>query len=158
MLGHQRGSGLFIVEQAAVPREIADQLRKLDPQLELRTQIDADWGQMLWRVYISQGDRPSQWLLDWREDLQDHTSKPRPLSSAIVDEVASMRRGQNRRPIVDPLAENDRAREREERDTLDQARDAAREAERTSRRSPVFHRSRALYQARCRARARGEKV
>lgn len=154
---HARGSGLLVAEQAAAPREIAEQLRRLDRRLELRQKVDHRHKAFVWEVYVAQQDRPSVWLFSWRENPDDAGSRPRPLSSAIVDEAAS-RSLNSRRPVIDPLAENDRLRERQEQDELADAETAAAEAARRHGRLPAFHPSRALYLARCKARARGERV
>lgn len=154
---HARGSGLLVAEQAAVPRRVADQLRRLDERLELRCELDERHQSHLWRVFASQGDRPSVWIFDWREDMEDTESRPRPLSSSIVDEAASRRLG-SRRTFEDPLAANDREREIDDREADEIADEAAREAIRRGKRSSPVHRSVRLRMARDKARARGENV
>ena len=157
MQTHQRRSGLLVAEQAVAPKDIAELLRRHDPQLELRSQVDPDWECFVWRVFVHHSDGRNTWLLDWREDLTDGNSRPRPLSSALVDEVASYQQG-SRRPLVDPLQANDELQAREQREDVEDTLTLAAEAERTGRRSSVFHRSRGLYLSRARARARGERA
>lgn len=152
---YARGSGLLVPEQPAVPREVADHLRRLDDRLELRQEIDHRHQRWVWRVFVGQNDRPSVWLFDWRENIDDSESPPLPLSASIVDEARS-RDLNSRRPRLDADALNQLERERDEQEADEIAREAAREAAR--RRDPVFHRSRALQLSRARARARGEQA
>lgn len=156
---HRRSSGLLVPERAAAPREIADQLLRLAPPvLELRQEVDERHQMYVWRVFAAVPDRPSAWLFDWRENLDDPTSRPRPLSSALVDEAASRKRGESRRVFEDPLAVNDRLRAEQEKDALEDALTAAAEMRRRKGRVSPLPRSRALYLARNRARARGIKA
>lgn len=154
---YERGSGLLVAERAAVPRSVADALRRLDPRLELRQERDEAWQAFVWRVFVAQPDRPSVWLFDWREETGDGGSRPLPLSHGLVEEAAARRLG-SRRPVEDPLEANDRRAEAERRQDVAEHLALAEEAERRGRRQAVLPRSRGLYlsRARARARARGE--
>jgi hypothetical protein len=157
MLVHQRKGGLLVAEQAAVPREIASALRRVDPRLELRQEIDRRYHSYLWRVFVTVPDRPSVWLFDWREEMGDPLSRPRPLSHGIVSEASERRLGSRRAP-GDPLAANDAERERDNREAEELFETAADEARRRNGRLPALHRSPGLRRSRDRARSRGEHV
>lgn len=154
---HARGSGLLVAEQAAPPREIAELLRRVDRRLTLQPWGDQRYETTVWRVeYVDDlGNR--HLVVDWRENPEDNTSRPRPLSSGIVDEAASRQLG-SRRSFTDPLEANDRRRAQVDRDDLADTLTAAAEANRLGRRSPMFHRGVGLRMARDKARARGENV
>src|SRR5262245_52405327 len=147
-------SGLLLAEESAAPRQIREALKKIDPDLILGQEVDQAWSCFLWRVLLRRSDRPAEWLLDWREDLTDPRSRPRPLSHALLDEVVALRRG-SRRPYKDPFEATEeaiaKADEDEEEDAIDTARAAAKRAQTLS---PI-HRSRALYLSRARARREG---
>jgi hypothetical protein len=153
----QTRGGLLLCEETAAPASIREALKRIDPDLVLGQEVDFAWSEWIWKVLLRQGDRPAIWLFDWREDLDDPRSRPRPLSSAIVEEAASRRLG-SRRPVVDPLAANDELKERLDDEADELALEVAREARnRRKRRSPP-RRSQRLRIARDRARARGENV
>lgn len=151
----ERRSGLLVAEEAAAPRQIRESLKRLDDQLVLAQEVDHFYETWVWRVFRRDGDRPAQWVMDWRENLENPRSKPRPLSHALIDEVASRRLG-SRREFRDPNQLNDEARERfwaESQAISEQIK------QETVRRpfSPI-HRSQGLRRSRDKARARGVKA
>jgi hypothetical protein len=150
-----RRSGLLVAEQAAAPRQIRDALKRLDDQLVLGCEVDDRYGCWVWRVFRRDGDRPAQWLFDWRENMEEPRSRPRPLSHALVDEAASRRLG-SRRVFVDPDVLNDRAVAEARREASEVSEQIARETVRRAR-SPV-HRSVGLRMSRDKQRARGRRV
>jgi hypothetical protein len=153
----QTRGGLFLAEETAAPREIREALKKIDPDLVLGQEVDEGWSSWVWKVLVRQGDRPAVWLFDWRENLDDPRSRPRPLSFGLVEHAASLQRG-SRRPVVDPLRANDELVERLDEESIEEALALAREVTTRRRgRSPV-HRSQGLRMARDKARAKGRKV
>jgi hypothetical protein len=149
--------GLWLAEETAAPHSIREALKRVHPDLILGQEVDFAWSQWVWKVLLRQGDRPAIWLFDWRENLNDPRSRPRPLSFAIVDEAATRRRG-SRLPAIDPLRANDELTERLDQESEEETLEIAREVRlRTRRRSPV-HRSQGLRIARDKQRARGEKA
>jgi hypothetical protein len=153
----ERCSGLLLAEQAAVPADIRAALKRVDPELALDQQVDQTHRCWLWRVFRRDGDRPAVWLFDWRENMDDPRSRPRPLSHAIVSEAAE-RRLSSRRPHVDPLAANDRMLERQTAEDEELHHEIAREvAGRRGRVSPPKP-SVGLRMARDKMRARGLKA
>jgi len=152
----ERGSGLLVAEQAAAPREIRDALKRVDSDLVLGCEVDARHGCYVWKVLLRQGDYPAKWLFDWRENLEDFQSRPRPLSAAIVEEAAA-RRLDSRRPQKDPMVENDRMVEKLDKDDDELHRDIARDVNKRAGRLPVFHASVGLRMSRDRMRRKGWK-
>jgi hypothetical protein len=147
-------SGLLLAEETAAPREIRDALKKIDPDLILGQEVDSAWSCFVWKVLLRRGDRPAEWLLDWREDPADPRSRPRPLSSALVDEVGALRRG-SRRVVLDPLKTNDEMVERGDEQATEETLGISREVYKRSRTLSPVHRSRGLYLARARVRREG---
>lgn len=141
--------GLLLAEETAAPREIRDQLKKLDPDLILGQEVDLAWSCFVWKILLRRGDRPAVWLFDWRENLADPRSKPRPLSSGIVDEAYALRRDSRRR-VLDPLQANDEMMERLECEDEEQTLELSREVQKRARTLSPVHRSRALHRARSR--------
>jgi len=147
-------SGLLLAEETAAPREIREALKRIDPDLILGQEVDQAWSCFLWRVLLRRSDRPAEWLFDWREDLTDPRSRPRPLSSALLDEVVALRRG-SRRPYVDPLKATDEALARLDEEEAEDVLDTAREVFKRSHTLSPIPRSRALYLSRAKARREG---
>jgi hypothetical protein len=153
----QTRGGLLVAEETAAPASIREALKKIHPDLILGQEVDSAWSEWVWKVLFRNGDRPAIWLFDWRENLEDPRSRPRPLSFGIVDHAASLQRG-SRRPVIDPLQANDKLAERlANASELEALEIAAEVRARHRRRSPV-HRSQGLRRARDRQRARGENV
>jgi hypothetical protein len=153
----ERRSGLLVAEQAAVPRQIRDALKRLDSSLVLGCEVDTRHQCYVWRVLVRQGDQPARWLFDWREQLDDPRSHPRPLSYAIVEEAAS-RRLDSRRPQIDPVKANEEMEERLDREDEEIHHDIAREVEKRAGRISVYPRSQALRRARDRGRRKGQNL
>lgn len=152
----QTRSGLLLAEDPAVPRDIREALRKIDPDLILGQEVDQAWSCFVWKILLRQGDRPAAWLFDWREDLSDPTSKPRPLSFALVDEVWARRRESRRPSPKDPLETNDGMVEQGDEEATEETLGISAEVyKRRHTLSPV-HRSRTLYLSRARARRKGK--
>lgn len=158
MLIRERGSGLLVAEQAAAPRPIRDALKRVDPDLTLGSAVDARHDAFVWQVFVRRGDKPALWLFDWREDMQDLSSPPRPLSWGIVEEAAGFRLDSRRPRVDDPLAENDRLVAKQDAEAAQLVRDLAEEAERASGRLSPIKRSVGLRISRDRIRARGGRV
>lgn len=154
MLITERSSGLFLAEQAAAPAAIRDALKQLDDRLILGQEVDEQHQCWLWKVLVRVGwDRPAVHLFDWR----DEQGKPLPLTSRIVDE-ANRRRLDSRHQYEDALTANDRLEQEISEQAVEVFADAHRDAARSSRRMPVFHRSQGLRMARDKMRARGEQA
>lgn len=151
----ERRSGLLLAEQSAIPRDIRDALKNVDARFVLAQEVDARHECWVWRVFVRMGDRPAVWFFDWREDMSDPYSKPRPLSHGIVEEAA-VRRLDSRRPQIDPLEHNDRIREELRQEMREISEQAAAEAKRKVT-SPV-HRSQALRMSRDKQRRKGRNV
>lgn len=149
-------SGLFLAEDSAAPREIREALKKIDPDLILGQDVDQAWSCYVWRVLLRQGDRPAAWLFDWREDLQDGHSRPRPLSFALVDEVWARRRDSRRPSPPDPLQANDQMVAKGDDEALEEALGISAEVYKRRRRTSPIHRSRGLYLSRAKARGEGK--
>jgi hypothetical protein len=154
MLIRETGSGLLLAEETAAPRQIRDALKKIDPDLILGQEVDNAWSCYVWKILLRRGDRPAEWLLDWREDLSDPRSRPRPLSSALLDEVWALRRG-SRKPAVDPHAANQAMVERADEEAEEEALGISAEVYKRRHTSSPIHRSRGLYLSRARARREG---
>jgi hypothetical protein len=150
--------GLLLAEETAAPSSIREALKRIDPDLILGQEVDSAWSEWVWKVLIRQGDRPAIWLFDWRENLDDPRSRPRPLSSAIVEETVARRLGSSRRPQVDPVRANDELQERLAREDEEQTLDIAADVRRRARRTSPVHRSQGLRRSRDKQRARGEQV
>ena len=149
--------GLLLAEETAAPSSIREALKKIHPGLILGQEVDFVWSEYVWKVLLRNGDLPAIWLFDWRENLDDPRSRPRPLTTAIVEEAASRQRG-SRRPEIDPLAVNDDLQERLANASETEALEIAAEVRnRGKRRSPV-HRSQGLRRARDKMRSRGEQA
>jgi hypothetical protein len=147
--------GLLLAEETTAPRQIRDALKRIDPDLILGQEVDSAWSCFVWKVLLRRGDRPAEWLLDWREDPADPRSRPRPLSSALLDEVWALRRG-SRRPYADPLKANDEMVEQGDEEATEETLGISREVYKRSRRLSPVQRSRGLYLARARARREGK--
>jgi len=157
LVTHERGSGLLLFEQAASDSEIRRLLKRLDPDLVLGVSVDARHQAYCWKVGLRQGDRPALWLFDWRTNVEDPLSAPRPLSTSIVDEAAS-RRIDSRRPVVDPLKANDELIEKLDAEEDEIVRDIARDVRRRAGRITPAKPSVRLRMTRDKMRARGENV
>jgi hypothetical protein len=149
--------GVWLAEESAAPHSIRQALKRIHPDLVLGQEVDFAWSQWVWKVLLRQGDRPAIWLFDWRENLDDPRSRPRPLSSAIVEHAASLQRG-SRRPVVDPLVVNDELVERLDRQSEQETLEIAAEVKTRRRRISPVHRSQGLRMARDKQRAKGESV
>ena len=147
--------GLLLAEETAAPEAIRKALKRIDPALILGQEVDHAWSMWLWRILYRRPDRSAVWLFDWRENMEDPQSRPRPLSFAIVEEAASRQRG-SRRPTFDPLAFNDQLQKEHDEHSIEEALGVAEEVRRRPR-SPV-QRSQGLRRSRDKARARGENV
>jgi len=143
-----------LAEETAAPREIRDKLKRIDPDLILGQEVDSRWSCYVWRVLLRRGDRPAQWLLDWREDFSDPRSRPRPLSFALLDEVVALRRD-SRRSVVDALEANDQMVEAGDEEATEETLGISSEVYKRSRTLSPIHRSRGLYLSRARARREG---
>jgi hypothetical protein len=146
--------GLLLAEETTAPRQIREALKGIDPDLILGQEVDSAWSCFVWKVLLRRGDHPAQWLFDWREDPADPCSRPRPLSSALLDEVWALRRG-SRRAVLDPLRANDEMVERGDEEATEETLGISREVYKRSRTLSPVHRSRALYLSRARARRGG---
>jgi len=148
-------SGLLLAEETAAPRQIRDALKKIDPDLILGQEVDSAWSCTIWKLLLRRGDQPAVWLTDWREDLTDPRSRPRPLSFGIVEEAWALRKGSRRPHVEDPTRANEemvaRQDEKDEEETIALSRETTRRAQTLS---PI-HRSRALYLSRAKARREG---
>lgn len=149
-------SGLLLAEESAAPRQIRDALKRIDPDLILGQEVDQAWSCFVWKVLLRRGDRPAEWLLDWREDLNDPLSRPRPLSSALLDEVWALRRESRRPSPKDPLQANDEMVERGDEEAEEETIGISREVQKRRRTLSPVHRSRGLYLSRARARREGK--
>ena len=145
-------SGLLVHEETAAPRDIREALKKIDPDLILGQEVDQAWSCYVWKILLRQGDRPAAWLFDWREDLQDGNSRPRPLSFALVDEVWARRRESRRPSPPDPLQANDEMVVRGDEEATEEALGISAEVYKRRHTLSPIHRSRSLYLARARAR------
>lgn len=155
---YQRSSGLLVAGQAAAPDHVRKQLRQIRDDLRLGVEVDEHWGCYVFKVLSYQGESTAAvWLFDWRQDMEDPSSAPLPLSSGILTEAAS-RLLDSRRQFEDPHRANLAREERERVERVERYADGFREAFRRGRRSPVLHRSQSLRMARDKQRARGEKL
>ena len=145
-------SGLLLAEETAAPHQIRDALKKIDPDLILGQEVDLAWSCIVWKILLRRGDRPAVWLFDWREDLRDGHSRPRPLSFGIVDEAWARR--DQRRPEPDPEKANEEMLAQLEEAEYEATLDLSREVFKRSHTLSPVHRSPGL--ARSRAKARGE--
>lgn len=143
--------GIHRVQYEADEKELRASLKRLDPDLRLVWEVDAATQQRVYKVYKFAGEsRPAVWICDWRGD----SGEPLPLTSNLVDYVASLRAG-SRRPQEDPLAHNDRleaANRREWEETLE---DIVKQGARRLKTSPSIKPSPALAAARARGRRKG---
>jgi hypothetical protein len=144
-------SGLLLAEETAAPRDIREQLKRIDPDLILGQEVDSAWSCFVWKVLLRQADRPAIWLFDWRED----NGRPLPLSSGLVDEAWAMRKGSRRQNVEDPLAVNDAMVERQDKEDTEETLGISAEVYKRSRILSPIHRSRGLYLSRARARREG---
>jgi hypothetical protein len=149
--------GLLLAEETSAPSSIRQALKKVHPDLILGQDLDQRWSQWVWKVLLRNGDRPAIWLFDWRENLSDPRSRPRPLSFALVEHAASLQRG-SRRPTIDPLTANDELVEKLDRDSEEETLEIAREVKLRRRRKSPVQRSQGLRIARDKQRTRGEKA
>ena len=149
--------GLLVAEDTAAPASIRQELRRIHPDLILGQEVDSAWSEWVWKVLFRRGDRPAIWLFDWRENLDDPRSRPRPLSHAIVEEAASRQRG-SRRPEIDPLQANDELQERLANASEAEALEIAAEVRNRARRRSPVQRSQGLRMSRDKARAKGRKA
>jgi len=155
VLVRETRGGLLLAEETAAPRDIREALKQIDPDLILGQEVDQAWSCFAWKVLLRQGDRPALWLFDWREDMADGHSRPRPLSSAIVEEAAARRRGSRRPHIDDPLRANDRVVEKADEEATEETLGISREVQKRARTLSPVHRSRSLYLSRAKARREG---
>lgn len=151
MLRHS-ASGLLVAENATDERSVRKALRDLDPTLVLTQELHPS-GRLEYVVVKTWSDDAAI-LTRWRDDVTD---MPLPLSHSLVDKVKRMDPN-TRAPQADAARHNAELQDRIEAQMIEAAEDAARERERATGRMPVFHRSRGLYLARSRARARGERA
>ena len=152
MLRHS-ATGLLVAENAADERSVRRELQRLDPTLVLTQEMHPS-KRLEYVVVKTFTDGSALTLTRWRDDV---TGQPLPLSHGLVEKVKRMDPN-TRAPQLDTARHNAELQDRIEQRMLEAAEEVARERELAKGRSPVFHRSRGLYLARARARARGESA
>lgn len=147
--------GLYVAEETWDERRVGRELRTLDPLLFLDKEFDTSTGRVFYTVKFHRGDRPPDLILDWR----DGDDTPLPLTSGLLLEI---RRMMERGPL-DPAEirrSNERARERQRRESESDYRTVAEEWEKfdSAVRSGLLPRGTGLRMARDKQRARGRKL
>lgn len=144
-------NGIHRVQFEADEKEVRQALRRLDPLLRLVWEVDQATQSRVYKVYrfVSES-QPAVWICDWRGD----GGEPLPLTSNLVDYVASLGRN-SRRPEVDALADNDKLEAAAKKEWEDMLEDQIKQGERRLRTSPSIKPSPALAAARARGRRRG---
>lgn len=115
-----RRGGIVVASQASDERSIADALKRFDPDLVLTWELD-DQGRQVYEVHKVVGqDRPAVFICRW----QDEYGEPLPLSHALLDLVAQLRRGG-----VEKAKQEQMRKEREatERDIYEEAKEIVRD-------------------------------
>jgi hypothetical protein len=148
-------SGLLLAEETAAPSQIREALKRIDPDLILGQDVDQAWSCFVWKLLLRRGDQPAVWLTDWREDMHDGHSRPRPLSFGIVEEAWALRKGSRRPHVEDVLKANDELIAKADEYDAEEAIALGRETVKRSRTLSPVHRSRGLYLSRAKARREG---
>lgn len=148
-------SGLAVLEKTADERGVQRELQTLDRRLFLDREYDSARGLFFYTVKVSNGDRPPDLVLDWR----DPDDRPRQLSSGVANEVRRMI-AQGPVDIRELARRNEQAKERRRVEARAAYTEVAREFERKDNpaHSPVLQRGQHLRRARERARSRGQRL
>jgi len=143
--------GIHRVQYEADEKEVRRALGRMDSDLRLVWEVDERTQSRVYKVYkfVSES-QPVVWICDWRGD----SGEPLPLTSDLVDFVASYRAG-SRRPQDDPLAHNDALEAEIEREWQEALEDQIKQGERRLRTSPSIKPSHALAMSRARGRRKG---
>lgn len=144
--------GGLLVPEGALEAAVAAALKHHDPDLRLVPQDSDHYGRRIYKVYRWAGsDRPAEFVCGWWDDQ----GRPIPLSMALLDRVQLLDRNTRGREI-DEDEHNRRLKEERYKDYLRDAEELVKEfsGRLEGKRSSPLPRSRSLYAARNRVRAR----
>lgn len=146
-------SGIVYPAEGMDGARIRAALKEHDRNLDLTQYADPHWNCWVYKVVYAVSPERQEVLFAWR----DPNGRPLPLSSGLIDKVKLLDKNTSV-AAPDPDVKNEELKEKREQDWADTREDLTKSYLRESKYTTILPRSRNLYLARARARARGKNV